>query len=311
LGSSEPSSPAGYEARPATRDDLPAIDGLYDAYERAVGVLPESRSSYLGWRWSQPYVDVGRDTRVLADGVDVVGFSMVVDEGLGGPIWSMGCTHPAHAGRGVGSWIIERAVRHARDRGAPGVRATAPRQDRTARSLFEASAFARTRSSFDMGTPLDGTEVAGEPPAGVTLRAFVAGQDEEAAWSVSTIAFRDHWDHTIDVPYDVWRSEWFGDPADQTQVLLAEIDGVAVGELAWITMPSGAYVTSVGVLPEHRRHGVALALLNRAIADAAAAGHSELSLSVDSLSPTGAVALYERVGLEVWRTTDIFERETP
>lgn len=309
MGSSEPGPPPGYHARPATRDDLPAIDALYEASERSLGVLPESRASYLGWRWAQPYVDVARDARVLEGGAEVVGFSMVHDEALGGPLQSMARTHPAHLGRAIGTWCVERALWHARDRGVPAVRTAAPREDPSAHALFEAHGFVRSRSSFDMGVALSGAEVAGAPPPGVVIRPFVRGVDDRATWEVDNAAFRDHWDHVAELPFETWESEWFGDPDDPTTVLVAETDGRIVGDCAWVGVPTGAYVTSVAVLAAYRRRGIATALLRHAIADAVAAGHRDVYLSVDGESPTGAVGVYEGVGLRVRRTVDIFDRE--
>jgi len=308
LASSGDAPPDGYIARSATFDDLAAIDELYAASEHALGVLLESRASYLGWRWRQPYVDVARDTRLLERDSDVVAFSMVHDEELGGPLYAMGRTHPAHLRRGIGTWLVDRAIRQAGERSLLGVRTSAPREDPAARALFEARGFRRVRSSFDMGTELSGDETGGAPPAGVLVRPFVRGTDDRATWGVENAAFRDHWDHVSEVSFEVWAAELFGDPDDPTRLYVAEADGRLVGEAAWIEVPTGAYITSVGVLAAYRRRGIATALLRAAIADVVAAGHRDVYLSVDGESPTGAVGVYEGVGMAVRRTVDVFDR---
>ena len=52
-------------------------------------------------------------------------------------------------------------------------------------------------------------------------------------------------------------------------------------------------------------------LLRRAFAELAARGLREVRLGVDAENPTGAVALYEDVGMSPLRVYDTFELGTP
>jgi len=295
--------------RPATHADLNGIDQLYVASEEALGMLPESRTSFLRWKWSQPYLDLERDTRVLVHDGGIVGFSMTDHDGLSGPLVSMGRTHHRHLGRGLGGWLVDRAIRQARLRGIGGVRTLAPSVDRAARELLLRTGFAQVRTTLDMGADLTGQEQPGEAPLGVRIRRFERGADDRATWELENAAFRDHWDHIGEVPFELWESDWFSGGEEPAEVLLAEADDRLVGEVAWVGVEGGAYVLSVATLSDYRRRGIAGALLRRAIADIAAAGHPSVYLSVDSASPTGAVGVYERAGLEVLRTSDVFDRD--
>jgi len=301
--------PAGYEARPATLDDLPAIDELFVASDVVLGVRPEPPSAYLGWRWSQPYVDVERDTRVLTTQGRIVGFSMgFVEHGAPSVTRCMGGVHPEHVGRGLGGWLVGFFERHARS--IPGVVTTRlgiTEQDAAGHALVRAAGYLRVRSSFDMGAPLEVGLASGIPPEGVTIRPFVAGE-ERLVWRLEVEAFRDHWDHEDDPPYEAFHGDWFGDPAGPPVIWIAELDGRPVGEVAWIASNGVPYVFSVAVLREARRRGIATALLRHAMAAAVAEGHPEMTLSVDAESPTGAVRVYDKVGMSVHRTTAIYER---
>lgn len=311
MASSDLRLPPGFRTRPATRDDLPATDGLYRASELALGVLPEERSSYLRWRWSQPYVELARDTRVVHHGEDLVAFAMAhrEEDDAVGPLIGMGRVAPSHLGRGLGSWILEWYGRTAADRAADAVRTGCPAEDEPAQSLFRAAGYDRVRTSFDMGVDLTGSEEPGQPLAGVTLRPFRPGRDEQVLWQTATEAFRDHWDHEGDQSFESFMAEWFGDPNDPAEVVLAEADGRVVGEVGWVRVPAGAYVHSVAVLAAYRRRGIGGALLHAAIVDAAAETLPHIYLSVDGANPTGAVGVYQRAGMSVLRTVHLFDKE--
>ena len=57
-----------------------------------------------------------------------------------------------------------------------------------------------------------------------------------------------------------------------------------------------AYVNKVGTVPDHRRRGLAAALLRLAVRSYRDAGYGRASLDVDSENPTGALGLYESIG---------------
>jgi mycothiol synthase len=60
-----------------------------------------------------------------------------------------------------------------------------------------------------------------------------------------------------------------------------------------------AYITKVGVVPEHRGRGISAALLSYALPAFRHAGYDEAALDVDAQNPTGALRVYERVGFSV------------
>jgi [ribosomal protein S18]-alanine N-acetyltransferase len=95
---------------------------------------------------------------------------------------------------------------------------------------------------------------------------------------------------------------------------IARLDGEAVGyALLGYGEPWGALVTSLGVVPEARRRGVARALLDDVAAAAGRRGHEWLWLEVDE-GNAAAMACYEGAGFEVARrgpTWRITMPETP
>ena len=68
------------------------------------------------------------------------------------------------------------------------------------------------------------------------------------------------------------------------------------------------WISEIGVLKSHRGRGIADALLRRSFATFAERGFGRVMLNVDAENPTGATALYERVGMRIIKRWDLWER---
>lgn len=137
-------------------------------------------------------------------------------------------------------------------------------------------------------------------PAGVTVRAFEVGRDEDAWLAVNAAAFATHPEQGRMTRADLLAREaetWF-DPAG---FLLAERGDELVG-FHWTKVepdqasPVGE-VYVLGVSPTAQGTGLGGALLDAGLAHLRAAGLLVTVLYVDDDNP-GAVALYERMGFE-------------
>jgi ribosomal protein S18 acetylase RimI-like enzyme len=69
------------------------------------------------------------------------------------------------------------------------------------------------------------------------------------------------------------------------------------------------WIGDLGVVPEHRRRGIASALLVRSFAALTASGHHEARLGVDAENASGATRLYEAAGMRVRRGFDVYEKQ--
>jgi ribosomal protein S18 acetylase RimI-like enzyme len=153
-----------------------------------------------------------------------------------------------------------------------------------------------------------GVPAVGGLPEGVLLRTFETGRDERTFWEVEESAFEGHFGFAPS-PYESFDAEWYqSSDWDPSRVLLAEVDGVVVGELAWVDAAPDGYIANLGVLKEHRRHGIASALLRAAFVHIAAARYERATLSVDTGNTSGAVALYRALGMEPIREAHVFQR---
>jgi ribosomal protein S18 acetylase RimI-like enzyme len=72
--------------------------------------------------------------------------------------------------------------------------------------------------------------------------------------------------------------------------------------------PQFGWIGSLGVRRPWRRRGLATALLLHSFRDFRERGGTRVGLGVDGENTTGAVRLYESVGMHVARRSDIYEQ---
>jgi mycothiol synthase len=146
------------------------------------------------------------------------------------------------------------------------------------------------------------------PPAGVMIRSFRPGADEDAWLAVNARAFADHPEQGRITSADLaerMAESWF-DPAG---FLLAERDGRVIG-FHW-TKEHGAGLGEVyvlGVDPDAAGGGLGKALLYAGLRHLRNAGDTEVELYVESDHPT-ALGLYRGAGF-VERTRDVLYRSS-
>ena len=220
--------------------------------------------------------------------------------------------HPA-----VGPWLLERVLERAAERaraaGLPAYEVSTGCyvKDETWREWFAAAGFTAVRRFHRMAIDLTTAPPPPAVPEGVTVRAV--GPDPQARrdmYDVEQAAFVDHWDFHPE-PYGKWSDNHdrsAGYAPDQWWVAYVG-DTPAAGLISSDRMSDEGigYVRTLGVAPAYRGRGLAKLLLRHAFAEFAARGRTAARLGVDSENPTGALALYEAVGmhavlsLEAWR----------
>lgn len=302
--------PAGYTLRPAIDADLDDVVRLIDDADRGLGLDPDPIREYLSWIWHVPSTDLERDTRLVLQDAGVAGYAQGIwNPEEGGPLDSLIRVHPDHLGHGIGSWALAWGEALAAERGSEGIRAQTADRDVAGRTLLTSRDYVQVRSSFTMGRKLVSEEDPGVAPPGVTIRVFETGKDERALHEVHEASFADHWGFRP-IPYATFEAEMYeADDWDPSLAHLAEVDGEVVGHV--VAFAEDAYVGVLGVVPRWRGRGIGKALLRRAFAELAQRGHQEVRLGVDAQNPTGAVALYESVGMTPYRSYDVFDLGTP
>ena len=304
------SLPRDYSVRPATRDDADAITKMFVESEILHNDEPESTVEDLYDDWSSPGFDIVRDTWVVFDGPELVGYAGIVKSTAPDIYSAYGGVKPSHWGRGIGTYLAG-AVEHRAIEKAGGpavVRQWVDAADETAVALFEGRGYTFVRRFWRMDVPLDNEPEAPAEIPGVSIRPFEKGRDERTAHEVLENAFAAHWGFTPksfeQAAQARWDAEWFR--ADLS--LVAEVDGRMVGVSINGQRLEDGYVEDLGVLPESRGRGIAEALLRTSFRMFHEVGMRRASLNVDSDNSTGAMRLYERVGMQTGTRVDIYER---
>lgn len=176
------------------------------------------------------------------------------------------------------------------------------------RSWLEAAGGKVVRHYWRMGV------TCAEPPSDPDLPAAVVverpGDDPAALRELHHVidtAFLDHYGFTETV-FEEWLDRHTTAPgADRGLWWLARVDGAPAAALVGRDWPDTGWVQGVGTLRAFRGRGLARLLLQTAFAEFGRRGQLTVSLGVDADNPTGAVALYESVGMRVQHETLRYE----
>lgn len=240
-------------------------------------------------------------------------------------------------GRAIVEELIEISERDAPGR---GLRLWAHGESEAARALAESLSFSRARVLWQMRrslmTPLPDTPL----PAGVTLRTFLPGIDDEAWLAVNAAAFADLPDQGGWTAEDLQRrldESWF----DPSGFLIAGDEQGAIAGFHWTKVHGGHHehgdtgdtgntdhahlhaeeaewphghghealgeVYVIGVNPTHQGTGLGRALLVAGLRSLAARGLTQAMLYVDAAN-TQAITLYSSLGFTHWDTDVLYRR---
>jgi ribosomal protein S18 acetylase RimI-like enzyme len=304
--------PEGYEIRPATLDDLDAVAAVMRAVDADVTGGSDLDADMIQDLWSSPGIDLALDAWVVFTGDAVVAYAHVQEDGAT-RLKGWGDVHPDHRDRGIGSVILERAEARATERfvAVPeGVLdlAAADGNDEAA-ALMRSRGFEYARSFRHMQIDLGGSPVdPGEPPDGIEIRGIEPERDLPEIHAIFVDAFRDEWGYR-EVPFEEWKGNEVDTPSfDPGFWFIAEDESGPVGAVSGLIWGELGWVGELGVRKPRRGRGIAAALLRRSFSTFGSRGLTRVRLNVDAENPTGAVALYERVGMHKVRGWDIYEK---
>jgi ribosomal protein S18 acetylase RimI-like enzyme len=273
------------------------------------GVVEPIRT-HLEDEWANPLFDAADDTALaFSDAGTLAAFAICwgIEPTASVEAWIN--VLPAYRGHGLGTWLVRWAELRTRRYLASGSRTLLrPSVSSDAGRAFLASlGYEHVRTFWHMSRVLDGTEMAGAPPDGVTIRPYREG-DGPALHRVLESAFEDHFSFEP-MAYDVWEAGNLRAPSTELSLIfLAERAGEPVAALIAGFVEDESWVIELGVQREHRGLGIGRALLRRVFAELVTRGRTSVKLSVDGENESGAPRLYEREGMKRGRSWQVYEK---
>ena len=295
--------------RPLRPEDAAAVAALIAACEvHDVGEELIEEADIVG-DWQRPAFDLATQSVGVLDGEQVIAYAEVYKAR-----WGDAAVHPAYRGRGIGTALARwsQAVT-ARDGGTlvgqpvPG--------DSASERLLTALGYRALWTSWVLQLPA-GAAIEPQPlPQGYAVRPASGDADHRAAWVVNEDAFLE-WSVRERSTFEEWAANVVNRPGYEDWQLRLAVDpaGEVVGMAFVIVSNRCAYVDKLAVRKDERGRGLARALLVDAFETGRAHGGEQSELSTDSR--TGALGLYEKVGMEVtsvWRhlAVDVTPALTP
>ncbi|MGD9955683.1 MAG: GNAT family N-acetyltransferase [Candidatus Nanopelagicales bacterium] len=300
--------PLRWTGRTPHPDDLEAVARIYAAYERSRIAMVDTSAADNAYYFGLATVD--RDETSLVEvGGEAVGVVYIKAEPGVRDVYADIAVDPGPHEHAALAVAVEHAVAAARRivhrLGGEGwtLRVTCWEPDTALIELLRQHGLQFARRFLRMRIDSDSPAIpaaAPDLPPGVEI---VVRDDEEtrrAIWAVDNEAFLDHWNF-VPASWEEWWDELgSGESRDPDGWWLLTVDGepAAICLLDERRAEFGeGYVSVLGVRRQFRRRGLAGLLLQRAFVRYRDMGRSATLLGVDASNETGAVGVYERVGM--------------
>ncbi len=286
---------AGLTARRLAMADAAAVYEVMAEQEMYdVGSVEIAEADIVG-DWLRPSFDVAASTVGVFDGETMVAYAE-----HSGHDRCDAAVRPAYRGRGIGTGLARWVQDLARSRGAAVVGMPVP-QGSAGDRLLEALGYEKRWTSWVLELP-EGAEIVAQPlPAGYQLRDAVSDADRRAVWTVVEDAFLE-WSDRDRQSFEDFSATTVQRPGFEPWMmrLLVDDTGAAVGASCIVMAGETGVVDRLAVRRDRRGLGLARALLADSFTLARAHGATRSELSTDTR--TGALGLYERVGMVVTST---------
>jgi GNAT superfamily N-acetyltransferase len=287
-------TPAGLTSRPLRLDDARAVFEVMAAQESVdLDDVMIEEADIVG-DWSMPSFDVGASTIGVFDGDRLVAYGEVGAAGR-----CDAAVHPDHRGRGIGTALALWMQDNARSRGIAEIGMPVPLGS-PGDELLASLGYGVRWESWGLELPTGAAIPERRLPEGYVVREADPAEYEQC-WTVQEDAFLE-WSKRERDSYDDWLAGMTGRPGFEPWNLRVVVDANgAVASFGWVQLgEQSAFIARLATRKEERGRGLAQALLVDSFAVARAHGATRSELSTDSR--TGALGLYEKVGMKVTST---------
>lgn len=317
--------PTGFTALAGALDDLEEFTALFNRADREIVGVDTHEASHYRMIWTRPDFDLAADSRVVRTAAgELIGGAFTTSQTPHVSQLFLARVAPEKRGRGIGRYLLGWTEARCRERiaAAPeGARVSmhtwvytghAPTEE-----LFTMCGLNRSRHYVKMGTTLDSPPELPAWPEGLELRPVDRAVHDRAICAASEEGFRDHWGYfetPFEERYRTWKHGFDEDPLTDESLWFVAWDGAEIAGFLICTErcyddPDMGYLMVMAVRPAWRRRGLGLAFLRHGIRTLWDRGLCKVGLHADAENLTGAVRLYEQVGMEITHVHDNWELE--
>lgn len=285
-----------YDIRPAPLSDLADVLAVSQAVDLATVGETMLDADDLDGYWRDPEFDPEHDSRLVRLGGEPVAFATML-----GRTYVHVAVLPGHRGGGLGTALADWAEARQRQRGRRSCEQEVFADDTVTITLLEARGYEHAFDSWSLDLPAGAAIAERRLPEGVSVRPMRAGE-ERAVHAVIEEAFGE-WEGRAPRPFESWEKLVLDRPGMTADHLLVatfgdEVVGACVGMDS--ERPEEMWVAQLAVRRPYRGQGIAQQLLAVAFGRARERGRPVGRLETDSR--TGALSLYERLGMHVTLT---------
>jgi mycothiol synthase len=284
--------PEGLRSRPANAADAEAIYELVASCEFADDGVVEVDRYDVTVGFERHGLEPDLDTLLVFEGGDLAAWAEFYRGRAEADV------RPTHRRRGIGAALLSWIEARARVLGEPRVGQAKTDANTGARELLVTSGYETSWTSWIIRMELARPPEPPVVPAGISIRHYERS-DARLVHEVIDDAFSE-WPGRHPEPYEVWAPQMLGHPAFEPSLSPLAFDGEElVGAVLSMDYPEEGWIQQVATKSTHRRRGIAQALLLTAFGGFYERGRPMAGLSTDSR--TGALGLYEKVGMRVVR----------
>jgi mycothiol synthase len=291
-----------YKLRPAYERDIPQIARFVVYWDAVVSGYSDFDEDDLREMWGrhpcEGWIATAKE--------DIVGLALLWRK-PGDLIEAFGMVDPAYTGRGIGSELLTRLQKTVENE-PPGVIfwVHVDAKDAAGRDLVTSRGLKLIRRNFTMRRHL-GDPIEPVIPSGITIRSCELS-DARLVHELTQETFSGHWGWT-GTDYDTWERTYLArSDVDPSLWHVAYEGAEPVGMLVGSHTDETGWVDALGVRKAWRGRGVGRALLESSFSEFLRRGAKEAVLGVDAGNETGAVQLYEGVGMAPIKVYETYEQ---
>lgn len=287
--------PAGLTTRPIQKSDSRVLYDLIAAQELHDTGSVDIEEADLISDWARPSADVTTSSVGVYDDERLVAYAEIMYADR-----ADAAVHPDHRGRGIGTWLAAWIRDMGTARGSRVMGMPMP-QGSDGDRLMEGLGYRVRWTSWILSLP-EGAEIPARPlPEGYSVREATP-EEYVAVHDVKEDAFLE-WSDRDREPFDDFRAGVLERPNFEpwnARVVIDADGAVAATAIVHLSDQQVAYIAVLATRKDQRNLGLAQALLVDSFAVGRAHGATVSELSTDSR--TGALTLYEKVGMVVHST---------